>query len=106
MGKAIEAIALQRGHTIGLRVDSRNAGAAPTGCAVAIEFSRPEHALGNMRLCLEHGVPVVVGTTGDAASSAALAIGAPVFTNAQPLGVRARRVQHGRNVRGPEEGVV
>lgn len=64
MGKAIEAIALQRGHTIGLRVDSRNAGAAPTGCAVAIEFSRPEHALGNMRLCLEHGVPVVVGTTG------------------------------------------
>ncbi|MBX2972044.1 MAG: 4-hydroxy-tetrahydrodipicolinate reductase [Flavobacteriales bacterium] len=64
MGKAIESIALQRGHTIGLRVDSKNAGTPPTGCDVAIEFSRPEHALGNMRLCLEHGVPVVVGTTG------------------------------------------
>lgn len=64
MGKAIEAIALQRGHTIGLKVDSKNAGAPPTGCDVAIEFSRPEHALANMRLCLTSGVPVVVGTTG------------------------------------------
>lgn len=64
MGKAIEAIALQRGHTIGMTVDSKNAGTSPTGCDVAIEFSRPEHALANMRLCLAHGVPVVVGTTG------------------------------------------
>lgn len=64
MGKAIAAIAEQRGHTIGLVVDSRNAGTAPTGCDVAIEFSRPEHALANMRLCLAHGVPIVVGTTG------------------------------------------
>lgn len=64
MGKAIAAIAEQRGHTIGLVVDSRNVGTAPTGCDVAIEFSRPEHALANMRLCLEAGVPVVVGTTG------------------------------------------
>jgi len=64
MGKAIAAIAEQRGHTIGLVVDSRNAGTAPTGCDVAIEFSRPEHAMDNMRLCLAHNVPVVVGTTG------------------------------------------
>lgn len=64
MGNAIEAIALQRGHTIGLKVDSKNAGTLPTGCDVAIEFSRPEHALENMRMCLAHGVPVVVGTTG------------------------------------------
>lgn len=64
MGKAIEAIAIQRGHTIGLVVDSRNAGSAPTGCDVAIEFSRPEFALENMRLCLANNVPVVVGTTG------------------------------------------
>ncbi|MBL7951040.1 MAG: 4-hydroxy-tetrahydrodipicolinate reductase [Flavobacteriales bacterium] len=64
MGKAIETIALQRGHTIALQVDSKNAGTAPTGCDVAIEFSKPEHALANMKLCLEHGVPVVVGTTG------------------------------------------
>lgn len=64
MGKAIEAAAAQRGHNIGLRVGSNNAGATPTGCDVAIEFSKPEHAMDNMRLCLKAGVPVVVGTTG------------------------------------------
>ncbi len=64
MGKAIEAIALSRGHEVVLRVDASNAGTPPTGADMAIEFSRPELALGNMRLCLEHGVPVVVGTTG------------------------------------------
>ncbi len=64
MGKAIEAVALERGHTIGLSVDSKNAGSPPTGCDVAIEFSRPEHAVANMRLCLANSVPVVVGTTG------------------------------------------
>ncbi|HNU57652.1 MAG TPA: 4-hydroxy-tetrahydrodipicolinate reductase [Flavobacteriales bacterium] len=64
MGKAIETIAEERGHTIGLKVDSRNAGTAPLGCDVAIEFSRPEHAMDNMRICLANRVPVVVGTTG------------------------------------------
>jgi len=64
MGQAIERIATQRGHTIALVVDSKNAGTPPTGCDVAIEFSRPEFALENMRLCLANKVPVVVGTTG------------------------------------------
>ena len=64
MGKAIERIATQRGHTIALVVDSKNAGTPPTGCDVAIEFSRPEFAMENMRLCLANKVPVVVGTTG------------------------------------------
>lgn len=64
MGMAIAAIAQQRGHSIALRVDSKNAGSAPTGCDVAIEFSRPEHAVANMELCMRAGVPVVVGTTG------------------------------------------
>lgn len=64
MGRAIEEVALKRGHAIGLKVSSANAGTAPTGLDVAIEFSRPEQALPNMRLCLEAGVPVVVGTTG------------------------------------------
>jgi 4-hydroxy-tetrahydrodipicolinate reductase len=64
MGKAIEAIALERGHQVVLRVDGSNAGTAPVDADVAIEFSRPEQALANMRLCLAHGVPVVVGTTG------------------------------------------
>ncbi len=64
MGKAIEQVALARGHEIALRVDAKNAGADPTGCDVAIEFSKPDQAITNMRLCLDRGVPVVVGTTG------------------------------------------
>ena len=64
MGKAIEEVALSRGHGIGLKVDAVNAGAAPTGCDVAIEFSKPGQALANMELCVKAGVPVVVGTTG------------------------------------------
>ncbi len=64
MGKAIETICLSRGHEVVLKVSTANAGAAPMGADVAIEFSRPEHALENMKRCLDHGVPVVVGTTG------------------------------------------
>lgn len=64
MGKAIEQVAVARGHSVGLKVGSLNAGASPRGCDVAIEFSRPDQALPNMRLCVEAKVPVVVGTTG------------------------------------------
>lgn len=64
MGQAIEKAATLRGHSIVLKVDHDNAGTPPTGADVAIEFSRPENALPNMRLCLEAGVPIVVGTTG------------------------------------------
>lgn len=64
MGRAIEEAALRRGHRIALKVGSANAGAPPTGCDVAIEFSRPAHAVDNIRLCVQAGVPVVVGTTG------------------------------------------
>jgi 4-hydroxy-tetrahydrodipicolinate reductase len=64
MGKAIEQVAIARGHAIGLKVGTSNAGASPKGCDVAIEFSKPDQALANIRLCLEAKVPVVVGTTG------------------------------------------
>lgn len=64
MGRAIEAIALVRGHIVILKVDHGNAGTRPTGSDVAIEFSRPDQAIANIKLCLEAGVPVVVGTTG------------------------------------------
>ena len=64
MGKAIEQVAVARGHEIVLRVDASNAGTPATGADAAIEFSKPEEALANMGLCLKHGVPVVVGTTG------------------------------------------
>ncbi len=64
MGKAIEQVAIARGHTIGLKVDASNAGDSPKGCDVAIEFSKPDEAIANMRLCLEAKVPLIVGTTG------------------------------------------
>lgn len=64
MGRAIEAVATARGHEVVLRVGTGNAGTPPTGADVAIEFSTPATAVDNMRLCLTHGVPVVVGTTG------------------------------------------
>jgi len=64
MGKAIEAAAIARGHEVVLRVSRANAGTPPKDADAAIEFSKPDQALANMRLCLEMGVPVVVGTTG------------------------------------------
>ncbi len=64
MGAAIERAAKARGHAIVLRVDQANAGTAPAGADLAIEFSNPASAVANMQICLEHRVPVVVGTTG------------------------------------------
>ena len=42
MGRAIEEVALKRGHSIGLKVNASNTGTAPTGMDVAIEFSKPD----------------------------------------------------------------
>lgn len=64
MGKAIEQAALSRGHEVVLRVNASNAGEAPGHVDVAIDFSKPDQVLANMQICLEHGVPLVVGTTG------------------------------------------
>ena len=64
MGKAIERIALERGHTIAGRVDVHSPDQIEPGADVAIEFTQPESAWGNVRRCLETGIPVVVGTTG------------------------------------------
>ncbi len=68
MGKAIESIALDNGHETVLKIDSGNIGELTAEnirkADVAIEFSRPETAFSNIRLCLENGVPIVVGTTG------------------------------------------
>jgi 4-hydroxy-tetrahydrodipicolinate reductase len=72
MGKEIESIALQRGHTIVLRVDESNASQFqedPIAIGlkkvdVAIEFSTPHTVISNIKKCFEAQVPVVVGTTG------------------------------------------
>ncbi|OAV45011.1 4-hydroxy-tetrahydrodipicolinate reductase [Lewinella sp. 4G2] len=68
MGRVIEGLAQAAGDEIVLRVDESNRGditAADLAKAdVAIEFSRPEAAPGNIDLALAAGVPIVVGTTG------------------------------------------
>jgi 4-hydroxy-tetrahydrodipicolinate reductase len=68
MGKEIEAIALQRGHNIVLKVGSSNAGSTTADelkkADVAIEFSTPHTVLKNIDKCLDAQLPLVVGTTG------------------------------------------
>ena len=68
MGKAIEEIALEKGHTIGLKITSSNTADLTEKnlqqCDVAIEFTNPNTAIENMMLCIESGVPVVCGSTG------------------------------------------
>ncbi|MEN9700150.1 MAG: hypothetical protein RLZZ301_1348 [Bacteroidota bacterium] len=65
MGKAIEAIALERGHEICARVN-RQCGLDQIDWSdidVAIEFTQPELATSHIRFCLERNIPIVVGTT-------------------------------------------
>lgn len=66
MGKAIEKIALERGHQIVLKTSSSTL-FSPIDLEftdVAIEFTTPENALYNIQTCFDADVPVVVGTTG------------------------------------------
>lgn len=68
MGKEIEKIATQRGHSIALKINSE------TECAthasqfssfdVAIEFSTPASVYNNILKCFDANIPVVAGTTG------------------------------------------
>jgi len=67
MGKVIEEIALQRGHSIPLKVNRESLNfdiELLKECDVAIEFSSPESAIENINKCFDANVPVVVGTTG------------------------------------------
>ena len=71
MGKMIEGIAEQRGHTVVARFDIDNNvdGAGLTveslkGVDAAIEFTMPETAIVNIRRLIALNVPTVVGTTG------------------------------------------
>jgi 4-hydroxy-tetrahydrodipicolinate reductase len=68
MGREIAAAALTRNHHISLAVDVDNRHElTPENlkkCDVAIEFTSPHTAAGNIRACLAAGVPVVCGSTG------------------------------------------
>lgn len=68
MGKAIETIALERGHQIVLKIDETNTAdlnAEKMAAAdVAIEFTGPHSALNNLLKTAALGVPLVCGSTG------------------------------------------
>lgn len=64
MGKTIEDLAESRGHHIELKAGRDGfSDEQIQKCDVAIEFSTPDAAPGNIRRCLVNGIPVVVGTT-------------------------------------------
>lgn len=68
MGKAIEEIAIDRGHEIVARISPSHKTLKDLSdldrVDVAIDFSLPESAYENIGFCLELGIPVISGTTG------------------------------------------
>jgi len=68
MGKAIEDIALQRNHTIVLKIDEFNVADFTKGnlskADVAIEFTGPHSAFDNVKKALDWQTPIVCGSTG------------------------------------------
>ena len=68
MGREIEKVLLDSSHQVSLIIDLPNqadmAKLEKTTTDVAIEFSNPEAAAGNVEACIGKGIPVVCGTTG------------------------------------------
>ncbi|MGB0879438.1 MAG: 4-hydroxy-tetrahydrodipicolinate reductase [Polaribacter sp.] len=63
MGKEIEKIALNRGHSIVIKKDI-NDDCNISLADIAIDFSVPSAAFDNISNCLNNNVPVISGTTG------------------------------------------
>ena len=64
MGKAIEQIAIERGHTIVAKIDKNENQGNLSEADVAINFSVPDAAVANIKAAMEKQIPVVCGTTG------------------------------------------
>jgi len=64
MGKTIERLALERGHSISQRITTDIENTDLTETDVAIDFSVPTAAFQNIKTCIYSGLPVVSGTTG------------------------------------------
>ena len=64
MGKMLEKIALERGHTITSKVDANTKSVDFSVIDVAIDFSTPNAAYKNITSCFENKTPVISGTTG------------------------------------------
>jgi len=63
MGKTIETIALSRGHEIVIKT-SKTITSEIIKADIAIDFSVPTAAFGNISNCILNNVPVISGTTG------------------------------------------
>jgi 4-hydroxy-tetrahydrodipicolinate reductase len=68
MGQAIEQVAVERGHTIVTRISIENLEDKTSEnlkkADVVIEFTGPDSAFDNLKLCIDAGMPVVSGSTG------------------------------------------
>ena len=68
MGKAIESIAVERGHAVVLKINSQNITEFNKEnlqkADVAIEFTNPDSAVSNILECLNAGTPLICGSTG------------------------------------------
>lgn len=64
MGHIIEQIAISRGHEIVAALNETPSSETLNNPDVVIEFSHPEVAFNNIKICLENKIPVVCGTTG------------------------------------------
>lgn len=66
MGKAIEAVAIERGHQVVFKSNSLNPITSEELILadVAIEFTKPSLALEHISMAMEARTPLVVGTTG------------------------------------------
>jgi 4-hydroxy-tetrahydrodipicolinate reductase len=70
MGRAVAALAEERGHAVRVIGREENAGGAAltrdrlTGVDVAVEFTRPDAVVANLERLIEAGIPTVAGTTG------------------------------------------
>lgn len=68
MGKEIEKVALERGHTVSLKISSKNTEDLNSEnletIDVAIEFTNPVLAVNNIKQCALANTPIIVGTTG------------------------------------------
>ena len=68
MGHAIEELAGTRGHEVVCTIDNAEELAAKASLLktanVAIEFTMPSVAAGNIRYCIENDIAIVCGTTG------------------------------------------
>ena len=68
MGKAIEEIAIKKGHRIVLKIDLDNKNELTIAnlqkADVVIEFTGPETAADNIYRCMDAGIPVISGSTG------------------------------------------